>query len=427
VQNQIETRSVEQSFSFGAAQTHCSVALPYVDPLSSFLVGQPILLKGKAKRLLDTPLPHINSVDLHYKEISNVLIEGIESGALTAKDVQSIIDGFNDKTSARKIIHKVNVKIRNHAIADELNLIKKNAVDIYEKIHSLGYETETLDVADVLYDDNILKLEFSEPLSICNYDDRNLPYCVQLCVAAVARYFGLLCSTSPADHFINYSDDFETISELSKTEQKKLLALDSTQSDQDYINEFRNVMPTEQFDEYVETLESYYAYCFEEEEHHPDIAHMIKEAVTKLAFINSDQFNTYNYYPLKSSKKLLARVTRLAKKYESSPLSMLVNKLLTLCQIAHSFKNLSTYDFEFEGEVYDLSYHQAITFKSLESDYMWREFSESEKHIMETGDYAILIMPIGDPNFMAALRNHQLGWLLGHCLTQLLTEYQENV
>lgn len=424
MQIQVEHAPLEPSFTFRASQSNCAITLPYVDPLSSVLEGQKIVLKGKAKRLLSAPLPHINSVELHYERISNVLIEAIELGALNASEVKTIISEFNDKTSARKVIHSIEVKIRNHYIADELSLIKNNAADIYEKFILLGFEIDSLDIADICYENETLILEFCQPLTICNYDDRNMPYPVQLCVAAIARYFGFLCSTSPADHFIDYSEDFDPITEIDKKAKKQLLAIDKNLPDVDYIHEFKLAMPTKQFNGYVGILESYYAYSLEEEDHHTDITFMMKESVMKLAFINADQFNVNNHYPIKSSNKLLSRVRKLAKKYKNTSLFILLNNLVDLMQIAHNSKNVATYDFEFDGDVFDLGYHQALTFKSLESDFMWTQFSESEKHIMETGDYARLIMDISSPSFMKVLRNHQLGWLLGHCLTQALSGYQ---
>lgn len=265
-------------------------------------------------------------------------------------------------------------------------------------------------------------LEFGEALSICVYDDSELPKDIQFCLAAVARYFGILCSTSPTDHFLSYSDDFETINQVDKPHQKRLLALDTSLENNDYINAFRQAMPTEQLDEYIDTLESYYAYCFEEEEHHEDIVHMIKSAVNRLSLINKEHFSANNHYQIKDSRKLSKRVNRLVRRYENTSFTALLVDLQKLVDIAHKFKNLSTYDLEFEGEVFDLSYHQAITFKSVESDLMWNDLKDAEKHIMETGDYAKLIMDIDSDDFMEVLRNHQLGWLLGHCLEQLLKE-----
>jgi hypothetical protein len=427
MQIEIENRTLEQSFSFRASKSHCPVTLPHVDPLSGFLEGQKVLLKGRAKRLLGSPLPPINSVNLHYKTISAVLIEAIECGALKENDVKNIINSFSDKTSARNVIHSVNVKIRNHAIADELNLIKNNAVDIYSKVHLLGYNTDNLDVADLTYEDNTLFLEFCNPIKFYSIDDRNMPYEVQLCVAAVARYFGTLCSISPSDHFVNYSEDFESINEVDANSKKMLLSIDNSLLDNDYINAFKKAMPTKQFNEYVKTLEDYYEYFFEDEEQHLDIVNMIKESINRLAFINADQFNIQNHYPIKSSQKLLSRVNKLNKKFKNNALSLLINALVNIMQIAHDTKNLSKHDFDFDGEVFDLSYHQALTFKSIESDFMWSEFSESEKHIMETGDYAKLIMDISSESFMNVFRNHQLGWLLQHCLSESIKEFQNNV
>ncbi len=427
MQKQIENTETRKALSYRTSQAIGSVALPYVKSVTDVLDGQKLRLNAKAKRVLTPTLPHINSVELNHEKISQSLREAIQLGVFDAAKVTELIDSFDDNTSASEVLLFIRNEVNSRLLADDMDVVYRNAEDIYTKLHQLGYTTDNLDVADIKREGDQLVLEFTNPLTIHNYDDTGLPYPVQLAIAAFAIYIGNLCGASPADHFIHYSEDFETLNSVKQKYKNKLLNLNNSLSDEYYIEAFINNMPEKELSEYTSLLEDYYDYFIEDEEYHADIADHIKRSIRSLHFINVPQLNDNNLYRINKSSKLLSRLNRLSKKYDSSPTSLLVTKLVELMSVAHENKTISTIDFEFDGDVYDLSVFHAITFKSIECDAMWEHFSESEKHTLETGDIARLIMELESPEFLVSLKNHQLGWLLQHCLKQLLKEYKDNV
>lgn len=408
-------------------QAACAVTLPYVDPLSCELVGQTVVYKGRAKRLFTTPLPPMDSLTYLYQRVSEMLRNAIEIGAINRTETQALIASFDEKTDPRHVIHLLQCKIDNLEMADELQVIHNNAAAIYADIHALGYRTDNLCVGDIAMGDEGLYFGLSDALRVTVIDDRNLPYPVQLGIAALANYIGKLCGTATEDSFIHYSEDYETLSCLSDKAKRSLIALETDLDASAYLAEFEAIAEDNVWSEFMDLMENYYGYFIENDEHHEDIATLIQAHKGRLAFTMADQFKSENTYQLSKGNKLLRRLTRLSHQYAKHPCATMLTQLVSLMHIAKQHYRPAQYEFVFLTDAYALQYQQAVCMKSIESSTINDDFSESEKHIMETGEYAHIAIEIDNDSFMAVWRNHQLGWLLLHCLEHTLEEYQRHV
>lgn len=410
-----------------ATQAPCAVTLPYVNPLSCELIGQTVVYKGKAKRLFTTALPPIDSLTLVYERVSETLREAIEMGAISSEETQALIASFDESTDPRHIIHLLQCKIDNLEMAEELQAIHDNASAIYAAIHALGYRTDTLCVGDIAMGEEGVYFALSDALRVTIIDDRHLPYPVQLGLAALAQYFGKLCGTATEDSFIHYSEDYETLTCLSEKAKRDLLSLETDLDASAYLAEFESIAEDTVWSEFMDLMENYYGYYIENDEHHDDIATLIQAHRGRLAFTMADQFKPENTYRLSQGKKLMRRLKRLSRHYEKHACAPLLEQLIALLHIATLHYRPAQYEFVFLTDAYALEYQQAVCMKSIESSTINDDFSESEKHIMETGEYAHIAIEIDNDRFMAVWRNHQLGWLLLHCLEHTLKEYQRHV
>lgn len=427
MQNQIEHTQDKAHPTHRAEQAQCTVALPYVDPLTIGLVGQTVCYKGKAKRLLATALPSIDAINYAYKAVSDTLVAAIEAGAIDSQETRTIINGFGSHTDPRSVVHYLECKISNMAIDRELKAITANAIDIVEVLQVLGYTTEELDVGDLAVEDGVLNFSFSEALRFTVIDDRNLPHPIQLGIFAIAQYFGGLCSTATEESFIHYSEEYETLASLEDGAKRKLIALDQTMDPSAYLCAFKSLATETLWSDFISVMQEYYGYAYDEKEHHADIVRIIQGHIDRLAFCRSEQFKSAQHYRRNQSRKLLRRTQRLAQHYAKHPAADLLSKLAKLVEIAHQKRTNGRYEFEFLSDIYALDFQQAVCLKSMECEIINADFSESENYIMETGDYAKIAVCVDDADFMQVWRNHQLGWLLIHCLEQTMTEYQRHV
>lgn len=410
-----------------ATQAPCAVTLPYVDPLTQSLVGQTVTYKGKAKRLFCTPLPTMDSVTYQYESVSKVLKDAIHAGAINSEETRNLLNIFDNETDPQYVIHTLQSKIDNLAIADDLDAIYKNASDIYDAVHALGYKTEDLCVGDIVLSDGGLHFGLSEALRLTVIDDSNLPYPVQLGLSALTAYFANLCDTATEDAFINRSEDFETLSCLPMCAKRALIDLDKTLDDSRYLCEFEALSTDNVWSEFMDIMENYYGYYIENDEHHCDIAEHIKSHTDRLAFGMACQFQRENHYTLKQGKKLKRRLNRLSRHYAKHACANVLQQLIDLMDIAVRVYRPAYVEFTFLTDAYSLDFQQAVCMKSIENSVINDDISESEKHIMQTGEYAEIVVDTHDKDFMAVWRNYQLGWLLLHCLEQTMTEYQRHV
>lgn len=410
-----------------ATQAPCAIPLPYVDPLTQTLVGQTVTYKGKAKRLFTTPLPAMDSVTYQYDNVSRVLKEAIHAGVINSEETRNLLGSFDSETDPQFVIHALQSKIENLAIADDLDAIYNNASDIFEAVHALGYKTEDLCVGDIALSGVGLHFGLSDALRVTVIDDRNLPYPVQLGLSALSAYFATLCGTATEDTFINYSEDFETLSCLPMCAKRALIALDKTLDDSRYLSEFEALSTDKVWSEFMDIMENYYGYYIENDEHHCDIAEHIKTHTGRLAFRMACQFQRENSYALKQGKQLLRRLTRLSRHYAKHACADVLQQLIALMDIAVRVYRPACVEFTYLTDAYSLDFQQAVCMKSIENSVINDDISESEKHIMETGEYAEIAVDTHDQKFMAVWRNYQLGWLLLHCLEQTMTEYQRHV
>jgi hypothetical protein len=406
------------------------VAMPYVVPFNQGLEGQELVYTDKVNTLLNPVFCDVLPCNLYADAIKSLIIDAHSTGAISNDDVDDLIHQMENRSPAYKIANFVQQKVSELKMAEVLELLRVNIQDAEIALEQYGFMMAELDVGtiDKVEDEpNILDFSLNNTISEFIIDDTSLPLNIQTAIASVARLAGNLANISTLDHFNDYSEEMEYFLSLDNHIKHALRIVPIELGDSDYIDAILSIMPTQERNDYLAVLLDYYEYSVDDTDAHTDIRANITRGIGAISIDVQAHYQVNNYYPLRKLNKLKRRLARATKQYQNTRYHDLLITLSGIADVISQYATVSHYEYKMIGDCFSMSNCQVMLFRSHGREYADESIERIDTHIMETGEHLQMHIDTTDNECMKDFKNIQLGWLVIHCISTLLSEYQQHV